>query len=180
MRHTSSPWRDPCSRRLTRMSGTMSTLTNTSHQLKVERSMNLGFSAVRRKMASSSPILTRLAIHHRRVRLCLHLNRSQDQTQIGSHNPMMIPCSLILQANPTHHRIQSSCHPVPIRVQPDNNQKHCTRSHRDLFNCALLNARSLNNKLPDFHYMLSSYSYNMIFVTETWFSKRCNRCYGNI
>ena len=51
--------------------------------------------------------------------------------------------------------------------QQSNHLKH---SDRGLFNCALLNARSLNNKLPDFHHLLSSCSYKMIFVTETWFS----------
>ena len=33
--------------------------------------------------------------------------------------------------------------------------------------CALFNARSLSNKLPDFHDLLSR-NYSMVFVTESW------------
>ena len=33
--------------------------------------------------------------------------------------------------------------------------------------CALFNARSLNNKLPDFHELLTR-NYCMVFVTESW------------
>ena len=36
--------------------------------------------------------------------------------------------------------------------------------------CLLFNARSLANKLPDFHLLLASSTFSLIIVTESWLS----------
>jgi hypothetical protein len=38
----------------------------------------------------------------------------------------------------------------------------------NIFRCALINARSICNKLPDLHHLLYTESYDVILITETW------------
>ena len=84
-------------------------------------------------------------------------------------NPLLIPLPLI-PPHPTH----SSPPPFPslpnthTLLPPLPTINHPTRL--TCFNAALINARSLRNKIPSISSLMTDHDIDILFITETWLS----------
>ena len=104
-----------------------------------------------------------------------HLDASLDPGVIRS-DPV-IPPAHGLNPSAQSFQIISSQSSVPIQViasssssPPPNVVSSNWQSGTDQLHCYLMNARSLNNKLPELHHLLYSSSPSLVLVSESWLS----------
>jgi len=60
------------------------------------------------------------------------------------------------------HRLLFTKSPEDIRYSSNNGDEICS------LRCLTMNARSLNNKLPEFYHLIYATKYDVILVTESW------------
>ena len=97
------------------------------------------------------------------------MNKQKDHSTVSTSAPVLAGNSnlpspdAVVDFVPMSAKLMSMCSLTQLLTRP-----FVAINNRHGYNCCILNARSIVNKLPELHYLLYNNNYSVICITETW------------